>query len=196
MNPWLPIIISITAALVSLTSLGFSIYFGLRDRAKLRTSCTLYHPNPDLPWPYPSLSVRVVNAGRRTIVLRNLGGFYGDGRRSSSESLDHEKGGRRLGEHESFERTIRYEADDYTILYLSSEEPEYLRELWVEDTLGQRTTIRNSREAIAGFWKLVRAERARNVAEKQGPLTAVRAGGILQAPDGDNSETRVKREII
>jgi hypothetical protein len=158
-------IISISAIVISLTSLGFSIYVAMRDRPRLKASCVLYHPNPDLPWPYPSVGIRAVNTGRRIVILTKLGRYYGKNR-SASELLDHEKGGRRLGENEIYERTLRNDLEDYTMLYYRSEEPENIEELWFEDTLGRKHAVRHSRKVLHRFWEMVREERTRQKTTK------------------------------
>jgi len=139
--------VSIVALVTSLTSVGVSIYFGLRDRPKVKTSCTLYPPYDENP--VPRLFVRLVNAGRRPVIIRLFGGTFGkDGWQGTYLN---EGKGLRLGEHEFYEQTIS--PDDQDVLF-SHEDSEAVQELWFEDSLGQRHPVKNSRKLLKEFWRL------------------------------------------
>src|SRR6266699_4169331 len=95
--------LAIAAFLVSLTSLGFSIYFGFLDRSRLKAS-SQYYPE----WEHSSahITVSAVNHGRRPIILTLLGGTYEDGNWEGT-SLGKDRAGLRLDENERFQETIR-----------------------------------------------------------------------------------------
>jgi hypothetical protein len=133
-------VISIVALLVSIASLGFSVFFNFRDRARLRTKSTFY---PDNQYRSAHISFSVVNAGRRPIVLRMWGGIGTDGEWAGT-ALGKERSGLRLAEHECFDLSL--EKDD-----LAESTPEDViefQDLWVEDSLGRRHAIKDAKPNI------------------------------------------------
>ena len=137
----LPIAISLAALLISFISLGFSIYLGLRDRYKLVTESKFFSEDEYGP---AVVQIKIVNAGRRVVVLRVLGGNHIGGG-SSGEILGEERRGYPLNEQEAFERryvweTLHSMSPDGTVDTYES--------LYVEDTLGRRYKIRDSKKNI------------------------------------------------
>lgn len=90
----------------------------------------------------------LINKGRRPVILRMIGGTSEDGKWAAS-FLEHEKGGLRLGEHERYEHTI--EKED-TVSFHPEHEDLFFEHLWVEDSLGNRHQVPNSREHIRQLW--------------------------------------------
>ncbi len=131
--------LAIAAFLVSLTSLGFSIYFGFLDRSRPKASSRYYLPWEDRP---AYITVSAVNHGRRPIILTWLGGYYKDGNWEATQ-LGNDRMGLRLGENERFEETIR---SDHHILYNQTESR--ITDLWFEDTLGRRYKVKNAKKHL------------------------------------------------
>lgn len=90
----------------------------------------------------------MVNAGRRPVILRIIGGSDSDGHWGGSY-LDQEKGGLRLGEHEHYER--KFEKED-TVLMVPEADDIFFEKLWVEDSLGVRHPIPESEAFIKRIW--------------------------------------------
>ena len=138
-------IISVIALLVSIGSLGFFIYFNYRDRAHLKATSRFYPGDPD--YGPPHISVTIVNAGRRPIILRMWGGtdkedhwvghFLGEG-----------KSGLRLGEHERHDLSL--EKDDLFAATLTDDV--LFENLWVEDSLGRRHPIKDAKANVKQLW--------------------------------------------
>lgn len=139
-------IISLLALLVAATSLFFSVYFNLRDRARLIAKSQFILAHPD--YGPARILVTVVNAGRRPVILRMWGGSDEKGE-WVGESLGKDHAGLRLSEHEQHELSL--EKND---LYAQLPDGEVLyRELWVEDSLGQRHSVRDSKRNVELLWK-------------------------------------------
>lgn len=137
------------ALLVSIGSLVVSgvafVVNTFRDRPRLKVSSQLYHDDNGDPY---KIAVTVVNKGRRPVILRMIGG---NGRKGGwgGTYFDSKKGGIRLGEHEHHE----FEPDKEGVVLLDENGPdEPYHSMWVEDTLGNRHKIPNSREYIARMY--------------------------------------------
>jgi hypothetical protein len=134
-SPWIAIVISVGSLLVS----GFN-YF--RDRAVLKATSRFIEPPEDNPYVY----VRIVNKGRRPIILRMWGGT--DGKEWSGRFFDKAKEGLRLAEHEMHDFTI-----DRDGLYNPTPDADIVySDLWVEDTLGRRHKIKGAKANVAKLW--------------------------------------------
>ena len=135
------LIVSVVALCVSLTSLGFSAYFGLRDRASLKAACKF---TDRWEGSSASISVSIVNAGRRPVVLRTWAGVDKDGNWIGT-FFGKDQGGLRLGEHERHD--FRLMKDDcYAV---TPDEDVVFADLWIEDTLGRRHTVRDATANLA-----------------------------------------------
>ena len=131
-SPWLATGISALALIVS--SLNY-----FRDRAWLKATCKFVQPPDENPYVY----VRIVNKGRRPIILRMWGGS--DGTEWSGSFFGNEKEGLRLAEHEMHEFTIDREG-----LYNPTPEADIVySDLWLEDTLGRRHKIKGAKGNVA-----------------------------------------------
>ncbi|CAE6801815.1 hypothetical protein R69749_02655 [Paraburkholderia domus] len=90
----------------------------------------------------------MVNAGRRPVILRLIGGASAAGT-WSAEYLAREEGGLRLGEHERYEHT--FEKED-TVKFHPEHDDLFLKTLWVEDSLGIRHKIPKASQYIDRLW--------------------------------------------
>jgi hypothetical protein len=98
------------------------------------------------PSPYTDgnrIRVSLINMGRRDITVRLYGGTTSDGKWSGSYLGDN---GVKLGEHERHEFYI--EKEDVFPFDLYDEDVMELEFMWVEDSVGKRYEIPNSREYI------------------------------------------------
>jgi hypothetical protein len=138
-------ITSIVAICISLASLSLSLYNVFRDRAKLKITSKFYSASEHGP---NRIIVRMVNDGRRPIILRLIGGNDSHGHWGGSY-LEHEKGGLRLGEHEHYE--YKFEKED-TVLFIPEGNDVFFDKLWVEDSLGRRHPIPESKVFIDRLW--------------------------------------------
>ena len=139
-----PISISIAALIVSVVSAGASIFFGVRERARIKTSSVLYRGDEDHE---PTIVISAVNVGRRPLIIRMWVGTNPAGEYAGTY-VDGPNDGKRLGELERLEIRIRN-----TDLGLYVDELIEFSELWFEDTVGRRYRVKNSRKNIEEFWK-------------------------------------------
>jgi hypothetical protein len=134
--------VSCAALLVSIASFGISFFNFKRDTAKLKISAEFFD---DSPYGQRFMRVGMVNVGRRPVIVRLIGGSNGD--RWSGTYLDHDSGGKRLGEHERYEKIFNrddmFVSDDF-----GEDESFNFAEMWVEDSLGVRHPVPNSRELV------------------------------------------------
>lgn len=135
-------IIASLALVVSLVSLVASYRTAQLDSVKLRAWCTFRAVDEYNEHPY--ITVSIVNEGRRTAILRILGGDYAGG--ASGTYLDGEKG-MRLGESEIYEKHMGFAE-------LSQNGPENEDEftnLWFKDSLGKKHVVKGSEDAIRKY---------------------------------------------
>lgn len=138
-------ILSIIALVVAIGSLGVSAYVAFRDRARLKLISKFYEASE---WGPSKIRVTVINQGRRVAILRLIGGSDSQGD-WGGYFVEHEKGGRRLAEHERYEFDITKE----DTVDFNRDGPELVYEtLWVEDSLEVRHSVPNSRELIKKLW--------------------------------------------
>lgn len=129
------------SALGVLVTLGIFFYNSRRERPRLKVTRRFY---PASEWGPASVSVSVVNTGRRPVTLRMLGGCDRNGR-GGGTYLEHSKGGIRLGENERYDFSLKWldtfmtGPDDPDIPYAS---------MWVEDSLSKRHYIPGYRRFI------------------------------------------------
>jgi hypothetical protein len=157
-----PVKISLAALGLGLLNFGYTFWKDRRESPKIKTKCVLWEADDHVS--YPRIHVSVVNAGRRPIIIRLFGGYYGESEFVGGEYIDDAKGGRRLGENEFFERTLTF-GEDMIVLFSGEELDERVQELLIEDTLGKRYKIKNSRKILREFWgeqKKVAKERRKN----------------------------------
>jgi hypothetical protein len=133
--------LAIIAIVISVASLATSAYVAFRDRARLKIvskfiAASEYGPS--------RITTTMVNVGRRPVILRMIGGVEGKNTWSGTY-IDHEAGGKRLGENERYDHT--FSKEDIVSFQPDGEDIVY-DELWVEDSLGIRHSIPKSREHI------------------------------------------------
>ena len=125
---------------ISLVSLGFSVTNFFRDTARLKIRSRFIEASDYGP---ERIIVSMMNAGRRTVIIRLIGGS--EGKKWGGTYIDYDAGGRRLGENEHFEYTFSKES----VVQLMPEGDDLVFDvLWVEDSLGRRYSIPKSREHI------------------------------------------------
>ena len=90
------------------------------------------------------MQVKVINAGRRVAVLQVFGGTHVGGG-SSGEMLGDNRTGHSLSEQEALEKTYRWE--DLHMMAPDGDVHTY-ECLYVEDTLGRRHVIKDSKKNI------------------------------------------------
>lgn len=132
---------STVAVLISLSSLSFSIYSILRDRARIRAYSKFFTASE---YGNAHISVTVVNAGRRPVILRLIGGHDSSGR-WSGEYLGTDRAGLRLGEQERYDHRV----DKHELLQLPPDDDVFQYEdLWFEDSLGRRHFVKGAKRNI------------------------------------------------
>jgi len=137
--------LSVGAVLISFISLAWSIHVGNRDRAKLKATSIFYEPeSPEEGAPY--LEIKVMNYGRRPIILTGIGSEYPSGGWEWTSFLN--KKTVRLGENDKFEQVIEA-GDSYTVEPFDGEKA---IDLWFEDTLGRRYRIKNVKKDLKKLW--------------------------------------------
>ncbi len=140
--------LSIAAIVISLISLWFSIYFGFRDRGKIRTNCEILigENTPDV------LVVSAVNMGRRPIVITFFGIEYEDGE-SIANDLGKDGKGIRLGEKEKYEERIKIQYN-----YLFNDSDSMIYDFWFEDSMNKQYQVKNAKRNIRRFFGLVEGD--------------------------------------
>ncbi len=137
--------LSFVAILISVASFFVAARSAFLDRTRLKVS-SVFHESDE--WGPAQIVVTIINRGRRPAILRLFGGTDANGI-GSGLFFDHEKGGLRLAENERHERivkrddTVTFDPNDADLLYET---------LWVEDSLGVRHDVPNSREYIKKLW--------------------------------------------
>jgi hypothetical protein len=120
----------------------------MRDKAKIITrSKYLAGYEGD----QPQIFLYIVNAGRRPIVLRMWAGSsqrtYGK-EKWIGTFMNHDKGGQRLAENESYE--LRLKRED--LIGSSPDEDVVFQDIWFEDSLGQRHVVQGAKNNIRKLW--------------------------------------------
>lgn len=150
-------LISILALIVSLVSAGFSISFGLRDRAAIRTTSKYLPAEQDQEGPIspPVLVLEVANFGRRDVYLEYLYVQYGrSGHLSMAETTwEGDKFGRcRLGEGDKY--TQAFDPDNDGIL--KDEQGEEATDIFFQDSLNRRYHARDAGAQIKSYLEAAR----------------------------------------
>lgn len=138
-------ILSSIAIVVSLGSLGVSAYVAFRDRPRLKVSGQFFRASRNDP---SRIVLTLINVGQRPVILRQLGGTSKVGKWSVAFP-GQGPGGLRLGEHERYEHTIKKED---TVSFDVDKDDTSLGSLWIEDSLGNRYHVPNSKEDIGRLW--------------------------------------------
>jgi hypothetical protein len=134
--------ISLTALIVSLGSLGWAIHIGQRDAAKLKAESELHYDTDGSIF----IRVRVVNAGRRPIMLTYLSAFLVDGNHVGEYFKEEPI---RLDEHEMIEKDLY----PNSIILEDIKSKNFPVNLFVEDTIGRRHKVKESRKYLSELRK-------------------------------------------
>jgi hypothetical protein len=133
-------IISAVALVVAVASLALSAFTLLQDRACLVTK-SQHFPHRE---GYPArMSVSVVNAGRRPVILRMWGSHDADGHWAGT-LLGKDAKGLRLAENERHEFVLLKE----DLLQVTPDEDVELCDIWFEDTVGRRYVVKEAKKNI------------------------------------------------
>lgn len=135
------------ALCISIISLGISFYGTVLDRPRLRFILTHYSAEQTLGFPYAL--VRVVNNGRRPIVIKGYGGDGSNPGQWGRYDLGDSGVGLRLAEKGFFEQKIT--PDDLRFDY--HDEHFYFENLWFEDSNGKRYVIKHSDKTVLALLK-------------------------------------------
>lgn len=151
--------IALVALVVSMMSAGFSISFGLRDRARVRADSHFYAAGADEDghWSPPGVLVRIANHGRRTIYLEYLYFKYGRaGHADLAETLwEGDKYGRcRLSEGDKYEQFFDPDADGI----FTNDEGVRATQIFFEDSLGRRYKVRGAKHSLEAYFAAMDAE--------------------------------------
>jgi hypothetical protein len=139
-------VVSTLALFISCGSLLVAALVAGRDRPRLKITA---HFIPASEYGPNRVQLKLVNLGRRPVILRLLGGTSKDGKWSAT-FLEREKGGLRLGEHEMYEYTIDKED---TVSFHHEHDDLFYDRLWVEDSLGRRHKVPASQALIKKLWQ-------------------------------------------
>ena len=136
--------LALSALVVSLLSLAVTTRGAFLDRSRLTITSAYREASENGP---ARIQITLVNKGRRPAILRTFGGRDSAGA-TSGTYLDHQAGGKRLAEHEIHEFTVTKED---TVLF-GPDEDLFFAELWIEDSLGRRHKVPNSKQYLARLW--------------------------------------------
>jgi len=150
-------LISILALIVSLVSAGFSISFGLRDRAAIRVTSKFFPAEQDQEGPIsaPLLVVEVANFGRRDVYLEYVYIQHGrSGHLSMAETTwEGDKYGRcRLGEGDKYTHTFDPDSDGI----LKDQQGEEATDIFFQDSLNRRYHAREAERNIKTYLEAAR----------------------------------------
>ncbi|MGO3344843.1 MAG: hypothetical protein ACTIM4_07880 [Marinomonas sp.] len=143
MNEILPIL----AIVISLLSLGVSLFVVMRDRGRLKAECCVYrHEETD---EYSHLYIKAVNSGRRPLTLHYLMGNYTEGEKSGYLV---ENGGLKLEEGEFHEQRIgRFDGMMIHTGRFGEKDCELI-DLYYIDTEGKKYKVKDSKKCISKLW--------------------------------------------
>jgi hypothetical protein len=139
--------LAVAALLVSIVSLGISLYATLLDRIKIKAFSTLYKPHELNPHTW--IEVKVVNHGRRTAVLTMFGGDIKGGGWQGSPLSD-----RGLGLHLAENEFHKLDLTPEQVFFVGRENDEEYVDLWFEDSQGRRHRVKNARKHLQEMKKI------------------------------------------
>lgn len=144
--------ISLLALLISTLSAGWSIWFGLRDRAHIKAASVFFPAAAtDGPLSPAGILITIANHGRRPVYLEYLYFQYGKkGRADYAETLwDGDKYGRcRLDEGDKYEHFFDSDSD----AIFTNEEGRRATAIFFQDSLGRRYEVKNGGENLAAYF--------------------------------------------
>jgi len=164
----IPLIVSIFAAIISGLSLVISFYSVRRDRAQVHARSEVFYDKTRTLEPEPRMRVRIINAGRRPIIITQFviisdqGNWFTSLRvlegselqeaiiegRPLIEKFVAQNTSIRLSEGEVFEIIIHH--DDDRILYdFFEDDQREAQDLQVEDVLGRRYRVKDAKKSFS-----------------------------------------------
>ncbi|MES9998510.1 MAG: hypothetical protein ABW125_03810 [Candidatus Thiodiazotropha lotti] len=140
--------LSASAIIISLISLGVSVFVALRDRAKLNATCEVR--KHDETGEYSHIYIKAVNVGRRPITLSYLMGIYTENEKAGYLL---ENGGAKLEEGAFLERCIG--KFDGMMIHTGrfGEKDCELEDLYFEDSAGNQYPVNEAKECVTKLWK-------------------------------------------
>lgn len=128
------------SGLAFITSI-LSLYFHFQDRALLKIISKFM---PGSEYGPAHIAVSIVNAGKRPLIVRMWGG-NGENGKWIGQFLGEKRQGLRLGEKERHDMALK--KDDMFVISPGVEI--IFNELWIEDSLGKRYAVPNSKEFVS-----------------------------------------------
>ena len=146
--------ISIVALLVSFLSAGFSIWFGIRDRARLIADSEYFPATQDENGPIspPLLQIEIANHGRRDVYLEYFYVRHGRGGPLliAETTWDSDIHGRcHLGEGDKYSHTFDPDTDSILV----NEAGVQATDLLFQDSLNRRYPVKDLRKNIVAYLK-------------------------------------------
>jgi hypothetical protein len=139
----------IGTAVVAVVAFIHTFYRAHKDRAHLRARSVIWGSRDDPDDPSLSLEVKVVNAGRRPVILKAIRGGYEDGERMETGLGDQVV----LSENETFSKRIGPNDELRNTFLEHAMTHSKAVDIWFVDTLGRRWKIKNARGHIKLFLK-------------------------------------------
>jgi len=150
-------IISIIALIVSLLSVGSSIWFGNRDRARVKAVSKYFLPDQDEEGPIspPLLLIEIANHGRRDVYLEYF--YVGYGRESGLSNVvstwEGDIHGRcQLGEGDKYSYTFDPDSDGILV----NDDGTRATQLFFQDSLSRRYPVKDARKNIQAYLDIAR----------------------------------------
>ena len=139
--------LAVVALLLSIVSLGVSLYVTLLDRVKIKAFSTLYKKHELNPHTW--IEVKIVNHGRRTAVLTRFGRDIKGG--GWEASLLNDKG---LGLHLAENEFHKLDLTSDQVFFVGPKNDEEYIDLWFEDSQGRRHRVKNARRHLQEMKKI------------------------------------------
>ena len=136
--------IALLALVVALVSLVLTAFFNFRDRANLIAKSEFLPHWNDSP---AHVRVTIVNSGRRSMILRLWAGADAKGEFVGT-FMGTDGRGHRLGEYERHE----FKLEKHELLSPTPDLDVEIQDIWFEDTLGSRYTVKGAKENLAKLW--------------------------------------------
>ena len=133
---------STIALIISGLSLLLSFFNVWRDRSRIKVESKFHEFHPD--YGPDRIFFKVINKGRRPIYIRSIGGELLENDGWMGEHIGNNEFGQKLEEGQFLERTWR-------IKDLCADGPDFddeYKNIWVEDSLGNRHKVPNSEKFI------------------------------------------------
>ena len=145
--------ISLLALFVSVTSVGFATWFGLRDRAHVKAKCEFYpaDTNEDGPLSPPGILIHIANYGRRPVYLEYLYFQYGKrGTAIYAETVwESDKYGRcRLDEGDKYEHFFDPDSDSI----FTNDDGIRATSIFFQDSLGYRYNVKGASKSLDAYF--------------------------------------------